>query len=220
MKVANGVEIPTTLEDLCDPRRMALLVYDMQVGICSQVAGSDRIVQQTGRALAAARAAGMRVVFTQHLSLSKAWMGTTQYRTAMAWQRTEDPNAVKPWFLRETPGFQIVPELAPSADDAVFAKLAMSAFEGTPLAFALSDCGLVSLAIVGIATEIGIEPTTRHATDLGFIPVVLADACGAGEADAGERALETMRFMGETIISDVDTFVRLLGIPSGPSRQA
>jgi nicotinamidase-related amidase len=218
MKIANGVEIPMTLEDLCDPRRMALLVYDMQVGICSQVAGSDRIVQQTGRALAAARAAGMRVVFTQHLSLSKAWMGATQYRTAMAWQRTEDPSAVKPWFLRETPGFQIVPELAPSADDAVFAKLAMSAFEGTPLAFALGDCGIISLAIVGIATEIGIEPTTRHATDLGFIPVVLADACGAGEAEAGERALETMRFTGETTISDVDSFVRLLRTPPGVSR--
>jgi nicotinamidase-related amidase len=210
MKVANGVEIPTRLEELCDPRRMALLVYDMQVGICSQVAGADRIVLQAGRALAAARDAGMRVVFTQHLSLPKAWMGATQYRTAMAWQRTEDPTAVNPWFLREAPGFQVVPELAPGPDDAVFAKLAMSAFEGTPLAFALRDCGIVSLAIVGIATEIGIEPTTRHATDLGFIPVVLADACGAGEADAGERALETMRFIGETLISDVDTFAGVL----------
>ena len=33
MKDINGLKIPTNLEDCCDPRRMALLVYDMQVGI-------------------------------------------------------------------------------------------------------------------------------------------------------------------------------------------
>ncbi len=217
MKTVNGVEIPARLEDICDPRRMALLVYDMQVGICSQVRGSDQIVKQTQRALAAARAAGMRIVFTQHLSLPTSWMGATQYRTAMAWQNKDDPAQVTPWFLRDAPGYAIVPELAPLADDAVFAKLAMSAFEGTPLAFALRDCSISALAITGIATEIGIEPTTRHATDLGFIPVLLADACGAGEAAAGERALETMRFMGETIISDVDSFVKLLNRSISPA---
>jgi nicotinamidase-related amidase len=213
MKVINGVEIPTRLEDVCSPRGMALLVYDMQVGICSQIGGSNLIVRQVTRALDAARAAGMRVVYTQHLSLSKSWMGATQYRTAMAWQSKEEPADVKPWFLRDAPGYAIVPELAPQPDDAVFAKLAMSAFEGTPLAFALRDCGINALAIAGIATEIGIEPTTRHATDLGFIPVLLADACGPGEEEAGKRALDTMRFMGETIVSDVDTFARLLGVP-------
>jgi nicotinamidase-related amidase len=213
MKMINGVAIPTKLEEICDPRHMALLVYDMQVGICRQVRGSDRIVRQVGHAMSAARAAGMRVVFTQHLSLPKNWMGATQYRTAMAWQGKEEPAEVNPWFLRDAPGFQIVRELMPRPDEAVFSKLAMSAFEGTPLAFALRDCGIVAVAIVGIATEIGIEPTTRHATDLGFIPVLLADACGAGDEPAAERSLEGMRFMGETIISDVGNFARLLGAP-------
>jgi nicotinamidase-related amidase len=60
----------------------------------------------------------------------------------------------------------------------------MSAFEGTPLAFALPDCGITSVAIAGIAMEIGIEPTARHAADLGIIPVVIEDACGAAHADA------------------------------------
>ena len=73
-------------------------------------------------------------------------------------------------------------------------KFAMSAFEGTPLAFALRDCGLTNVIICGVALEIGIEPTVRHATDLGFVPVVLTDACGAGDAEAGQRALATMRF--------------------------
>ena len=74
---------------------------------------------------------------------------------------------------------QIVPELAPAADEAVFEKLTMSAFEGTPLDTVLRDCGVTSVAIVGVALEIGIEPTARHAADLGYVPVVIRDACGA-----------------------------------------
>jgi nicotinamidase-related amidase len=189
---------------------MALLVYDMQVGMRSQITRADEIVARVGRALAAARNAGIRVVYTRHMSMPKSWMGVTQYRTAMAWQRKDEPDAVTPWFLRDAPASAIVPELEPTANDAIFDKLAMSAFEGTPLRYALRDCGILSVAIVGIALEIGIEPTARHATDLGLIPVVLADACGVGNQEAGERALASMRFIGEAVISDVDTFCKLL----------
>jgi nicotinamidase-related amidase len=128
----------------------------------------------------------------------------------MSWQKTADPLAVKPWFLRDAPPTAIVPDLLPTADDLVLDKLAMSAFEGTPLAFALKDCGIVGVAICGIALEIGIEPTARHATDLGFIPIVLSDACGSGHAEAGRRSMDTMRFVGEAMITEVDTFAGLL----------
>jgi biuret amidohydrolase len=162
------------------------------------------------KAITAARSAGMRIVFTRHLSLPKMWMGVTQFRMAMAWQRKTEPDEVAPWFLRDSPGFEIAPQLAPTADDAVFDKLAMSAFEGTPLATALRDCGILSVAIAGIAMEIGIEPTARHAADLGFIPVILADACGAGHQDAAERSVASLRFAGDAVISDVDTVAGLL----------
>ncbi|HLB09673.1 MAG TPA: cysteine hydrolase [Gemmatimonadaceae bacterium] len=210
MKHTHGLNVPQSLEELCDPRSMALLVYDMQVGIRSQIKAGDQIVERASRALAAAREAGMRVVFTRHMSMPKSWMGVTQYRTAMAWQRTDEPDSVKPWFLRDAPSTAIVQELMPTPDEAVFDKLSMSAFEGTPLSYALRDCGIISLAIVGIALEIGIEPTARHATDIGIIPVILADACGAGHQEAAERSLESLRFIGETVISEVDTFCELL----------
>src|ERR1700722_1584689 len=206
MKQAGGVAIPIHFDDLCDPASTALLVYDMQVGIRQQLKSADTIVAACSRALTAARSARMRVVFTRHLSCPRAWMGATQYRTAMNWQRVEDPAAVRPWFLRDSPASAIIPELQPNDDELVLDKLAMSAFEGTPLAFALRDSNIRGVAIVGIALEIGIEPTVRHATDLGFIPAVLTDACGAGHADAGQRALDTMRFVGEAILGDVGTF--------------
>ena len=210
MKRAFQIDIPRTLEDLCDPRRLALLVYDMQVGIAGQLEGPDLIIAKVRQVLEAARAASVRVFFTRHMSLPKELMGAAQYRMAMAWRRVDDPQKVVPWFLRDTPGFALVPELQPLPSEAIFDKLAMSAFEGTPLAFALRDCSLVAVAIVGIATEIGIEPTARHAADLGFIPVIVADACGTGEAEAAKRSLESLAFAGDSLITDTATLCRLL----------
>jgi biuret amidohydrolase len=111
MKHSHGLAIPTTLEDVCDPKGMALLVYDMQVGICSQIKSGSEIVTRISRLLAVARTTGMRVAFTRHLSLPTAWMGATQFRMAMAWQGKDEPDSVAPWFLRDAPGFQIVSEL-------------------------------------------------------------------------------------------------------------
>ena len=44
MKQAFGIDIPHTLEDVCNAKRLALLVYDMQVGIKAQVKEGDAIV--------------------------------------------------------------------------------------------------------------------------------------------------------------------------------
>ncbi|HEY8975815.1 MAG TPA: cysteine hydrolase [Burkholderiaceae bacterium] len=202
--------LPARFEDWCDPRRTALLVYDMQVGVCRQVARSAAVIERCGVALQAARRAGMRIAFTRHRSPPRAWLGATQLRTAMAWQRASSPDDVQSWFARGAPAAEIVPELAPRDDELVVDKFAMSAFEGTPLATAWRDGGLTGVAIAGIALEIGIEPTVRHATDLGLVPIVLADACGAGHAEAGERTLATMRFVGEAVFGDVDGFAAAL----------
>jgi hypothetical protein len=54
MKTVFGLSIPQTLEEVCDPRRTALLVYDMQIGILSQILPSPFPV--SGRANANLRA--------------------------------------------------------------------------------------------------------------------------------------------------------------------
>ena len=37
MEECFGLTIPQTLEEVCDPTRVALIIYDMQVGIVSQL---------------------------------------------------------------------------------------------------------------------------------------------------------------------------------------
>jgi nicotinamidase-related amidase len=49
--------------------------------------------------------------------------------------------------------------------------------------------------------EIGIEPTARHAADLGIIPVIFEDACGAGHADAAQCCCEALRFAGDAVMT-------------------
>jgi nicotinamidase-related amidase len=68
---------------------------------------------------------------------------------------------------------------------------------------ALRDCGLISFMICGIATEIGIDPTVRHGVDLGFIPILIEDACGHGHKYAAQRSIENIRYMGDAIVTNI-----------------
>src|SRR5580692_13110155 len=201
MQQAFGLNIPQTLEDICDQTRLALVVYDMQVGIVKQIENGRQITDKVVQVLEAARKVGIRVFFTRHMSLPKELMGAFQFRTAMAWQRVKSPEEVKPWFLRDAPGFALVPEMNPQPSEAIFDKISMSAFEGTPLDMTLRDCAILAFAIVGIAMEIGIEPTVRHGADLGFVPVVVKDACGFGHCDAATRSIATLEFAGDALLT-------------------
>lgn len=202
----NGLDVPESLEEICRPERLALLVYDMQVGILGQIADGDRVVAKVKEALEAARDAGVRTFFTRHITLPVELMGVAQLRMWRAWQQVERLEDVRSPFLPDAPQTQIAPELAPTDKEAVFDKLTLSAFAGTPLELALRGAEVQAVAVVGVATEIGIEPTVRHAGDLGFIPVVLTDACAPGDAEAGERAIETLRFLGDAVLTDVAQF--------------
>jgi nicotinamidase-related amidase len=212
MKSGNLV-VPRSLAEFAKPERCALVVYDMQVGILSQLPHGPEILRKVLEILELARARDYRVFFMRHMSLPKKLAGVFQLRQAMAWQRVDSTEDIKPWFLRGSPGFELAPELGVRADEAIFDKIAMSAFEGTPLATALRDCGLNSFMICGVATEIGIDPTVRHGADLGFIPIVIENACGHGHKEASNRAMENIRYMGDAFVTSVEELRQTLPSP-------
>ena len=205
-----GITIPQSLEEIISPQNTALIVYDMQVAIVPQIRNGQEIAKKVSRLLTSARAAGVRTFFTRHMSLPKQLMGAFQCRTAMAWQRVDSMEKVKPMFLRDSPGFQITPELQPLESEGIVDKIAMSAFQGTYLAMALRDCGIRSFIIAGIALEIGIDPTCRQGADLGFWPILVQDACGFGNEEAANHSVASLKHMGDTTISDVDRVCRML----------
>jgi len=210
MQHHRNLAIPDTLADVCDPDRLALLVYDMQVGVVGQLADGPKVTDGVRRVLESARRAGVRVFFSRYMTLPAELMGSFQLRTAMAWQRKDRVEDVVSPFLRDSPGFELVPELVPLASEAIFDRLSMSAFEGTPLDYALRDAHVSAFAIVGVAIEVGIEPTVRHGADLGLIPIVVSDACGAGDHAAAKRSLDVLATAGDAILTDISTFTGLL----------
>jgi nicotinamidase-related amidase len=215
MERVNGLDVPHSLEDACDPRRLALLVYDMQVGIMGQIADGPEVVRKVQDVVAAARRAAVRIVFVRHVTLPTRLMGASQLRMWRAWQRRDSAAEVVSAFPPDAAHSQIVAELEPGPDEAVFEKLTMSAFEGTPLDIVLRDCGVTVVAVVGVALEVGIEPTVRHAADLGYVPVVIRDACGAGDAEAGLRSLAALEFAGDAMITDCAGFAAALATHGG-----
>src|SRR5947208_16373082 len=104
MQWAFGISIPQTLEDVCDPTRLALIVYDMQVGIVNQIENGKQITDRVVQVLEVAREAEIRVFFTRHMALPKELLGVSQMRMAMAWQRVKSVDEVKPWFVPAPPG--------------------------------------------------------------------------------------------------------------------
>jgi biuret amidohydrolase len=159
--------------------------------------------------LQAAREGGFRVFFNRYMTLPKEVAGVSQLRMAMDWQHVDSIDKIQPRFLRDSPEFQIVSELSPLTSEAVFDRIAMSAFEGTPLNMVLRECGINAFVITGAATEVGIEPTVRHAADLGYIPVIATDACGAGNEAAAQRSLDSVRFAGNAVMTDADTICEI-----------
>ncbi len=210
MQRAYGLDIPRTLEEVVDPSRLALLVYDMQVGIFTQAPGLRDVVSRVAEVVAVAREAGVRTIFCRHMSVPKELMGVSQLRTAMAWQRKDRVEDVHSLFLPDSPGFQLIPEMQTLPSEAVFDKLGMSMFAGTPLDMVLRDLGIVAFAIVGVVLEIGIAPTVSHGTDLGYVPIVVADACGSVDDEARRRALADIDYTLMSLTTDTDTFCRLL----------
>jgi nicotinamidase-related amidase len=57
---------------------------------------------------------------------------------------------------------------------------------------------------------------SRHGADLGYTPIVVTDACGAGHPEAGERALASLRYLGDALFADVTEIRDLLSTTGGP----
>ena len=115
---------------------------------------------------------------------------------------------------------RVTRELTPMPEEAILDKITMSAFEGTPLALA-RDCGTLSRhrRDRNRSWDRANRPPRRG--PVCFIPVIIADACGAGDEAAARRSLERLRFAGDAIITDTEAFTpetSLIDRVAGPIR--
>lgn len=115
---------------------------------------------------------------------------------------------IPPGGFRLTPGmpeWEILPEVAPRAEELVLPKTTPSFFVGTPLESMLRFRQIDTLVLTGVSTEAGIAGTARHAANIGFHAIVVEDACGSAAPEGHAAAIAQLR-----ATADVETAAEIL----------
>lgn len=204
----------------------ALIVVDMQnayatAGGYLDLAGFDvsataPVIARIQQAIAAARAAGIQVVFFQN-----GWDENYSEAGGSGSPNWHKSNALK--TMRKRPelmgkllakggwDYDLVDALTPQPGDIVLPKPRYSGFFNTPLDSMLRARGIRHLIFTGIATNVCVESTLRDGFFLEYFGTVLADATHqAGPPFAQHAALYNIEtFFGW--VSDVDSFCQAVG---------
>jgi nicotinamidase-related amidase len=101
-----------------------------------------------------------------------------------------------------TPDVELVSELSAAEDDLILTKSTPSFFIGTPLEQFLHARGARTIVLCGVATELGIDLTARHASALGYLVVVAEDAVSSFTAESHAVGLERLRSVVEVLATD------------------
>lgn len=180
---------PTNASEVLRPETTALLVWDLQVGLGGQAINIADLKPKLLLLLAAARQAGVRIVWSRHIAPPRDLMSDTEVWRLMRKQGVSTPGDLQPYMQRGSKDTEFVAGLSPEPGDLVVEKATPSLFVDTEADSRLRAAGIRSIAMTGVATDIGIEFTGRHALALGYFPVVIRDGVGSYTKQANNRGL-------------------------------
>jgi ureidoacrylate peracid hydrolase len=210
------------------PQETALIVVDMQNAYASQggyldLAGFDvsataPVIANIKRAINAARAAGIKVIFFQNgwdnQYVEAGGQGSPNWHKSNALKTMRKrPELMGKLLAKGDWDYDLVDELQPQPGDIVIPKPRYSGFFNTQLDSLLRSYGIHHLVFTGIATNVCVESTLRDGFFLEYFGIVLADATHqAGPQFAQQAALYNIEtFFGW--VSDVDSFCVVLAAP-------
>lgn len=184
--------------------RPALLIVDVVAAYLTQ--GSALFMEtaaaardSNARLAAAARAAGVPVVFTNVRYKPDGSDGGVFYKKA----------PVLSAFVEGSPLGAFPPELTPHAGDRVVTKQYPSAFFGTGLAEALHGEGIDTLLITGYSTSGCVRASALDAMQYGFVPLVVREACADRHSGPHEANLFDLQAKYAEVISEAEALAYL-----------
>jgi nicotinamidase-related amidase len=183
----------------------ALLVMDVQQGIVSRYAGDADYLPRLRRAVEAARAAGLRVIYVTVAFREGYPEISDRNKSFSAIGRTSG-------FVAGDSSTAVHPAVAPAPGEPVVLKRRVSAFAGSDLDVLLRAGNIDTLVLTGIATSGVVLSTLRQAADLDYRLVVLADACLDGDPEV-HRVLTGKVFPRQADVRTVDEWVKQLPAP-------
>jgi ureidoacrylate peracid hydrolase len=192
------------------PDHAALLVIDMQNGFLSPDGSVARIgfpvgllapaVGACSRLLAAARSVGIPVAHTRYVFQPGHTDGGVMVRHLVPGLSAEQALVKGDWDA------DIVPELAPQADEPVFDKNRPSAFFAPGFETWLHDGGIARVIICGVTTNCCVETTVRDLSQRDYEVFVVEDAVAEYDPARHAHALEAMGllFARRVTVADVE----------------
>ena len=87
------------------------------------------------------------------------------------------------------PQYAIHANVAPAEGEAIVVKHYANAFRETDLADILKKLGAKTLVVTGMQTHMCVEAATRHGADLGYVIVLVDDACATRDLKFGETVV-------------------------------
>jgi len=145
----------------------------------SLYAGVEAAFESTIRVVAAARDAGVPVLWTRVEFEPGGADGGVFYRKVPALAN----------FDRGNPMAEFDPRLAPAEGEVVVTKQYASAFFGTSLAATLTSMGVDTVVVTGVSTSGCVRASALDACQFGFVPIVCRDAVGDRDAAVHEANL-------------------------------
>ncbi|MFM5914906.1 MAG: N-carbamoylsarcosine amidohydrolase [Chakrabartia godavariana] len=188
--------------------RPALIVIDLVEAYLQPgsplYAGIEPALDSAVRLVAAARAAGIPVIFTN-----------------VAYQKGGADGGV---FFRKIPALKVFEEgsplgafpavLSPQVGDLVITKRYASAFFATHLAATLTAQGIDTVMLCGTSTSGCVRATALDACQHGFVPYVVRDACGDRHAGPHEANLFDMQAKFAEVVSAAQALDLIRPAPS------
>ncbi len=167
-------QLPLTVEEILDPVRTALLLWDVQDGVANQAHNVAELFPVLTRLVEGARQADVPVIWARHVQSPLAFTPAAKLQ-----QQLRSQGLTSVGQLKRTEDGQFLAELGPQEGDLAIDKPTQSFFIGTSLEITLRGLGIDSLVLAGVATEMGVELTARHAGALGFFVSVVEDGIGS-----------------------------------------
>ncbi len=158
-----------------DREKTAVLIMDFQQRIINNVASDPQtVVQKAAQALAAARQAGIPVIYVVHRGGA---------------------------FQEYAPDVEIHPGVAPAAGETVITKTRPGPFSTTALDVNLREMGKDTLVVMGVATSGCVLSAVRWANDINYKFIVLADACSDADPEVHRVLTEKVYPRQGTVIT-------------------